>query len=153
MKQYGPVIRIPLFQLAPWVFVCDPSVAKLVTEGDRSLVLEESPKAPWLYSLFSSFTGGPNMFSKPLTTQGSIPGCLASRKAVASAFSMAQMDEIIPHLNKYMESLGEVLDRMASSERDLDACELFVSACSSGGRREERERREESYSDAILSCG
>ena len=66
---------------------------------------------------------------------------------------MAQMDEIIPHLNKYMESLGEVLDRMASSERDLDACELFVSACSSGGRREERERREESYSDAILSCG
>eukprot|EP00960_Hanusia_phi_P038154 753299-Hanusia_phi.AAC.8 len=125
-KKYGPIIRIPLFHIAPWVYVSDPAVAKLITEGDRSLELDESPKAAWLYALFSSFTGGPNMFSKPITTQGSITGCLASRKAVASAFSMANIDALIPHLNTYMESLGGVLDRMASSERSFDVCEFFL---------------------------
>jgi hypothetical protein len=62
MKELGPVFRLAMPQMDPWIFICDPSLARRV--------LEEHDEKARVYKNFHTISRGPSVFTKMTHGEG-----------------------------------------------------------------------------------
>ena len=111
----GPVYRIPLVSWNPFFIVHDPTVAKIIMEGDSKHGIPESDKSV-RYTTITKLTCGVRTM---LTKQTNDETWQTSRKAVAPSFSMTNLYRVLPELSVKLNQFKDILDAHVLQDKQL----------------------------------
>jgi cytochrome P450 len=121
-RESGLIFRLPPM---PWllfpdigVVVCDPTLARLVLEGDKSN--RECEKSYRYKNLLAITAGEPTMVTK--STFGG-EGWDNTRKAVAPSFSNTNLYKVLPELSKCLNQFNDIIDS------HINQVNLYVCFC------------------------
>jgi cytochrome P450 len=114
-KDNGPVFRLALPQLNPFIVVCDPELARKIYE-------EENEK-PDLYAGMSGLTGGiGTIFTKK--THGNDHHKV--RKCLAPSFSSVNIFSSLPKLHEKIDLLKNIFLQNEKDNRSFEVSEPFI---------------------------
>ena len=111
----GPVYRLPISTWAPIIIVHDPTVARIIMEGDPAHGIIESEKSPRYSTIEKMTVGVPTMLTKKTFTGN----WEATRKAVAPSFSMINLCKALPELQVKLNQFNDILDRHIAQGKQL----------------------------------
>ena len=105
-KESGPVYRIPIIGWNSLFIVHDPTVAKIIMEGDSKHGIPESEKSLRYKTLTKLTCGVQTMLTKRTNDEN----WQTSRKAVAPSFSMTNLYQVLPELSVKLNQFKDILD-------------------------------------------
>jgi hypothetical protein len=121
-RESGPIYCLPP---TPWllfpdigIMVCDPTLARLILEGDKNN--RECEKSNRYGKMQAITVGEPTMATKS-TSGGS--GWDTSRKAVAPSFSNTNLYKVLPELSKCLNQFNDIIDS------HINQVNLYVCFC------------------------
>jgi cytochrome P450 len=114
MKDRGPVFRLILPQMDPFIVVCDPDLAKKI--------FEEEDEKPALYQKAEGLTAGiSNMFT--MKTHGNDYHKI--RKCMAPSFSNTNIFSALPRLHEKIDLLKKIFLQNEMDNRSFDLSVVF----------------------------
>lgn len=105
-SENGLIYRLPTGTWSPFIVVHDPTIAKMIIEGDSHHGIPESDKSV-RYKILTKLTKGVHTMLTKQTAEGTWE---SSRKAVAPSFSMMNLIKVIPELQSKLEQFNAILD-------------------------------------------
>jgi cytochrome P450 len=116
MKDNGPVFRLALPQLAAFVVVCDPELARKV--------FEEEDEKPELYKKLDALNKGgvSTIFTK--STHGD--DHYKVRKCLAPSFSISNIFSSLPKLHEKLDFVKKIFLQNEKENRNFDAAKTFA---------------------------
>ena len=107
-KELGTVFRLNMPDIAPWIIVCESSLARKI--------LEEHDEKNWFYKQLSGLGYGRlGIFAK--NTYGE--GWEWARKGVAASFSMKNLALTLPRLHKKLDDVISLLNQFAADKKEF----------------------------------
>jgi len=126
-RESGPIHRLPPM---PWllfpnlsIMVCDPTLARLILEGDKNN--RECEKSDRYKRMQAITAGQPTMGIK--STFGE-EGWECSRKAVAPSFSNTNLYKVLPELSKCLNQFNDIIDSHILQDKSLDNIVVWMVA-------------------------
>eukprot|EP00596_Hydrurales_sp_CCMP1899_P006106 CAMPEP_0119034546 /NCGR_PEP_ID=MMETSP1177-20130426/1530_1 /TAXON_ID=2985 /ORGANISM="Ochromonas sp, Strain CCMP1899" /LENGTH=217 /DNA_ID=CAMNT_0006992043 /DNA_START=251 /DNA_END=900 /DNA_ORIENTATION=+ len=114
MKDYGSIFRYSLPQIAPFVVVCDPDLARKI--------LEEENEKPGLYKAMAGLTLNiETVFTK--STYGGDHHTV--RKCLAPSFSTTNISSSLPQLHEKIDLLKKIFLQNEKDNISFDVAEIF----------------------------
>ena len=110
MKKLGPVYRLRLPEVFPWIVICDTALAKTIFDNEH--------EKPNLYQRFNGANNGSNTIASAHTSD---PAWSMSRKGMSPAFSMAHVCSSLPLMYAKIDVFKAIL-----KERELDGTTFDV---------------------------
>mmetsp|Transcript_14216 Transcript_14216/g.13737 ORF Transcript_14216/g.13737 Transcript_14216/m.13737 type:complete len:480 (+) Transcript_14216:122-1561(+) len=114
MKDYGSIFRYSLPQIAPFVVVCDPDLARKI--------LEEENEKPGLYKAMDGLT----LNVESILTKSTYGGNHHTvRKCLAPSFSTTNIFSSLPQLHEKIDLLKKIFLQNEKDNISFDVAEIF----------------------------
>lgn len=111
----GPIYRLPIKTWNSVFVVHDPTVARIIMEGDTVHSVPECEKSV-RYKMMEKLTNG---VATMLTKKTHDKSWEISRKAVAPSFSMMNLNKVLPELQSKLDEFNTILDAHVSQDKTL----------------------------------